>query len=102
MKGIISIIELIIVAVVLLTAFGILFRSQPYTNRWAEANVLLKSRDLLNTLDKTGNLYQYTFTTDDVPKFISSVLPESSLFSWIEESGAIKNESETSKKNNNF
>ncbi len=90
MKGIISVVELVIVALVLFTAFGILFPGTSYTNRWQEAEMVLKSRDLLIALDKTGDMYKKSFSSEEVSEFIASVFPERSLFSWIEADGAVK------------
>ncbi len=90
MKGIISIVELVIVALVLFTAFGILFPGTNYTNRWQEVEIVLKSRDLLIALDKTGDMYKKSFSSEEISEFIASVFPERDLFSWIEADGALK------------
>lgn len=91
MKGIISVVELIIVAVILFTTFQIFFPGGTVTNRWQEADTVVKSRDMMIAMDKAGDFYKNSFSSDGVSNFIKSVLPGLNLFSWTETGGAIKN-----------
>ncbi len=89
-KGIISIIEMVITAVVLLTAFSIIFSQNVYTNNWDRANLILNGRDIVTTIDNLGRLYYYSYNQSALSDFLLNTLGPSFIF-WSETDGFIKN-----------
>ena len=61
MKAQITALELIAVLIALFIAVGILFPQLIYHNRWNDANLLIKSRDLILTADRLGILQKSSF-----------------------------------------
>lgn len=84
MKGQIILVELVTVLVALLIAFGILFPRFVYKNKWKEASLILFSRDLILTMDRIGNLYQYSFDGFALNDFLSGIVREKFLIPWSE------------------
>jgi hypothetical protein len=92
MKGQINIVELIFVLVALLIAFGVLFPGFVYENKWKDANILINSRDLILTIDRTGNLYNYSFDKKSLSLFLDKVSAENktNLVAWSEIEGTVQ------------
>lgn len=88
-KGIVSMIEMVITAVVLLTAFNIIFPGNLYKTNWGRSQLLLNSRDVISTLDHLGKLYYYSYSPSDLNYLIGSILGNSTI-SWVETNGLIK------------
>lgn len=91
-KGFINIVETIIVIIVLLVAFGVLFPGFTYRGRWGDALLILKARDLIVTMDRIGQLYNYSFNPENLQNFLDTIVPsnETGLLSWSETEGTIK------------
>jgi hypothetical protein len=92
-KGFMNILELILVLIALFIAFGILFPGFTYRTKWNEALLLLTSRDIILTADRTGNLYSYSFDAAQLSSFLDSVIPtgKTNLIGWSEIEGTVKN-----------
>ena len=91
-KGFINVVEVIIVIIVLFVAFGVLFPGFTYRGKWGDALLLLKGRDLIVTMDRTGQLYDYSFNPENLQNFLDTIIPsnETGLLSWSETEGTIK------------
>ncbi len=91
-KAFVSILEMIVVVATLVVAFSILFPGFSYQNRWEQAFISLKGRDLILTSDRLGNLYKYSFNETALQIFLDTVVPtsETSLIHWSATDGAIK------------
>lgn len=90
MKGIISMLEMIAVVIILFITFSIFFPGFSYTNKWNEATLLLKSRDIILTIDRLDLLYNYSFNSADLQGFLSTVVPQRNIITWSETQGTIK------------
>jgi len=92
MKGFINILEMIIVVIVLFIAFSILFPGFVYKSKWGEALTILKSKDLILTVDRIGKLYDYSFNALALQGFLHITIPtnETGLIPWSEVEGTIK------------
>ncbi|MEM7825180.1 MAG: hypothetical protein QXO27_04375, partial [Candidatus Aenigmatarchaeota archaeon] len=93
MKGFINILELIFVLLALFIAFRILFPGFIYKSKWSEALILLTSRDIIATADRTGYLYSYSFDANQLSDFLNKIIPviKTNLIGWSEIEGTIKN-----------
>ncbi|MEM5772695.1 MAG: hypothetical protein QXL86_00480 [Candidatus Aenigmatarchaeota archaeon] len=91
MKAQIILVELITVLIALLISFGILFPRFVYKNTWKEATLMLLSRDLILTMDRTGNLYQYSFDQLALNDFLNKTIREKFLIHWNEVENAFPN-----------
>lgn len=91
MKGEINIVELIFVLVVLIIAFGIFFPGFVYENKWKDAYLLLTSRDLILTMDRTGKLYTNSFNRNSLSIFLDEIIPtnKTNLVAWSEAEGTV-------------
>lgn len=92
-KGFINILELILVLIALFIAFGILFPGFMYKTNWDAAQILLVSRDVILTADRTGNLYSYSFDATQLYNFLNQTIPtdKTNLMGWSETGGTLKN-----------
>ncbi|MEM5878869.1 MAG: hypothetical protein QXU74_00020 [Candidatus Aenigmatarchaeota archaeon] len=86
-KAQINLVELIFVLIALFVAFGVLFPGLVYENKWKEANMMLISRDLILTMDRTGELYTYSFDKRKLENFLASIITEKNLIPWSEVEG---------------
>jgi len=80
--------------IILIVVFNVFFPSFSYKNRWEEALILLKTRDLILTIDRTGKLFSYSFSSSALQNFLDTLVPisETGMLSWSETEGTIKNE----------
>ncbi len=90
-KGFINILELIIVSVVLITAFAALFPGLSYKSEWDSAQLLLRGRDVAFTVDGIGRTYEYSFDSNSFDDFLATIFSESSLITWSNTKDAVKN-----------
>ncbi|MEM5836435.1 MAG: hypothetical protein QXR09_02900 [Candidatus Aenigmatarchaeota archaeon] len=90
-KSQINIVELVFALVALFIAFGVLFPSFGYKNRWKEANMILISRDLILTMDRIGELYNYSFDKKKLENFLNTIITEKNLIPWSEVEGTSPN-----------
>jgi hypothetical protein len=88
MKAQIPMIEAIISIIILLTTFSIFFPGFIYQSKWPEAQILIKSRDILITLDRLKKIWNYSFV-EDIGNFLSTVIEPNMLF-WTETEGTFK------------
>jgi len=91
-KGFVSILEMIIVMIALFITFSIFFPGFQYRSRWSDTLLLLKSRDLILTADRIGQLYDYSFSPTNLQTFLDTLIPtnETGIISWSEMEGTIK------------
>ena len=92
MRGFVSILEVIITAVLVLIAFGVMLPRFTYTTKWDTALLLLKGRDSLVVLDRTGNLHSLIFNITNLTSFLNQLLPESNLVYGVVIHNVIKND----------
>lgn len=90
MKGQISLIEMITSAIILFITLTILFPSISYQDRWSEALILLKGRDLVLTIDRIEKLYKFSFDSESLKNFLNRTLNETNLIYWSETEGTLK------------
>lgn len=90
-KGQVPILEFISVAVILLISFSIFFPGFSYQNRWNDAVLFLKGRDMVLTLARAGLLYDYSFNPDLLQNFVNNIITDKNLVSWSEVQGTFKN-----------
>jgi hypothetical protein len=88
MKAQIPMIEAIISIIILLTTFSIFFPGFIYQSKWPEAQILIKSRDILITLDRLKKIWNYSFV-EDIGNFLSTVIEPNMIF-WTETEGTFK------------
>lgn len=91
MKGQIPILEMIAVIVILFISFSIFFPERNYGNRWEDAEILLKGRDIVVTMDRTGNLSTYASDASAFQAFMGRALPERNLIFWNALEGTVQN-----------
>jgi len=97
MKGFIVILEVIVVLIVLFIAFSVFFPKFSYKNRWNDAYIQLKGRDIILTLDRLGKLYNYSFNNNELNRFLFDPdkgvisIKRDNLISWSETEGTFKN-----------
>jgi len=91
-KGVINVIELVIVLSLLLVSFNVFFPGQKYEDNWEDAYGIISSRDSLLVLERTGNLHSYAFDSDSMENFIDELFPNTNLIVWSEVTGGIKSE----------
>jgi len=91
-KAFVSILEIIAVIIILIVAFSIFSPGFFYQNRWEQAFISLKGRDLVLTLDRIGNLYQYSFDERFLRDFLDKMVPTNltNLIHWSRVQGTIK------------
>ena len=61
-KGIVNVIELILVVVTLFVSFTIFFPGNIYRNKWDDAYGTLRARDAMLALERSGHLHEYAFS----------------------------------------
>ncbi len=66
MKGIMSIIEVMITGMILFVAFLHFFPQYSIKNRWDKALLVVKVRDTLNTIDRMNKTYEFSETGGNV------------------------------------
>ena len=90
-KGFINLLELIIVAIVLFAAFTILFPRASYKSGWDYAQLLLRGRDVVLTVDALGKTYEYSFDKNSFDSFLSKLFSGTNFLVWSTTDDAIKN-----------
>ena len=91
-KGIINVIELAIVIVTLFVSFSVFFPGTSYRNKWDDAYGMLKARDAVLALERTGKLHEYAFDSTKLGAFLNSLFAGSNVIVWHGVSGGIKEE----------
>jgi hypothetical protein len=91
-KGIINVIELAIVIVTLFVSFSVFFPGTSYRNKWDDAYGMLKARDAVLALERTGKLHEYAFDSTKMGAFLNSLFAGSNVIVWHSVSGGIKEE----------
>jgi hypothetical protein len=92
-KGIINLIEAIVVIGILFVAFAILFPGISFKSGWNDAMLILTSRDLILTMDRLNILYKNSFDSSSLQDFVDTSIPinRSSLLSWSMIEGTVPN-----------
>jgi len=94
-KGFVNFVEMIIVLLTLFLAFGIFFPGFSYKNRWTEALMKLKARDIMITADRTGIFHPCIFSsTCFKDNFLDFIIPtnRTNIIPWSEVEGTVKNQ----------
>jgi hypothetical protein len=89
-KGIVSIIEMVITAIILLTAFSIIFHKNVYLTNWDKVMIMLNGRDFTTMIDRSGKLYYYSYNQTALKYEINKILGPA-FISWLETNNLIKN-----------
>ena len=91
-KGIVNVIELILVVVTLFVSFTIFFPGNIYRNKWDDAYGTLRARDAMLALERSGHLHEYAFSSAQMDAFLQSLFSGSSVITWHSVAGGIKEE----------
>jgi hypothetical protein len=79
MKGIMSIIEVMITGLILFVAFLHFFPQYVIKSKWDKALLIIKVRDTLNTIDRLNKTYDFAMSNDEFNSFMNrTFLPEMS------------------------
>ncbi len=91
-KAFVAILEMIVVIITLIVANSVLFPGFSYQNRWEDAFISLKGRDLTLALDRTGNLFNHSFNETNLRNFLDRTAPTNAtnLIHWSGTGGALK------------
>lgn len=89
-KGQIPVIEVITVTIILFVSFSIFFPQTGFQNRWEDAEIIKKGRDMILTMDRTGLINNYVASPTALAGFINKVLPEKNLLSWSTLDGTVQ------------
>ena len=82
---------MIIAVIILFVSFNIFFPGFSYKSKWDEALILVKSRDIILSMDRLGLIYDFSFNTSLLQNFLySNGIIERSLISWSNSEGTIK------------
>jgi hypothetical protein len=73
MKGIMSIIEVMITGMILFIAFLHFFPQYVIKSRWDKALLMVKVRDALNTIDRLNKTYEFAKSNDEFDQFMNRV-----------------------------
>lgn len=92
MKAQVPLVEMVTVLIAIFITFGILFPGFVYKDKWKEAKVMLLTRDLILTMDRTGFLYQFSFNKSTLRNFLERTVPEKNLIPWCEVEGTFPNQ----------
>ena len=77
MKGIMSIIEVMITGMILFVAFLHFFPQYVIKSKWDKALLVIKVRDSLNTIDRLNKTYDFAMSNDEFNSFMNrTFLPE--------------------------
>lgn len=80
MKGQIPVMEMITVTVVLFVSFSVFFPERNFGNRWQEADVALKGRDAVTTMDRSGGLATYVADEDALRQFLNRTVSNNLIY----------------------
>ena len=92
MKGQIPVIEMITVVVILFVTFAIFFPESNIENRWDDANVILKSRDLMLTIDRIGITNDIAGNSSLLLSFLGDTVPDRNFIITSSLKGSIQEE----------
>jgi len=92
-KGFVAILEMIIVVIALFVAFQIFFPGFSYKNRWEDALLMLKGRDLILVMERIGKLHYYSYNDSATASFLETLIPfsKTNIIGWSESEGSVKN-----------
>jgi len=91
-KGVVNLIELILVLVLLFASFAIFFPGVSYRNKWEDAYGVITTRDAILVLEHTGMLHEYAFDDSKMNTFLDKLFPDTNLILWTDVTGGIKGE----------
>ena len=92
-KAIVSLIEMVVVVIILFGAFSVLFPGFSFQNRWEDAFISLKGRDVITTMDRVDNLlYSNSFDENSLRNFLDKTIPTNAtnLIHWSGTDGTFK------------
>jgi hypothetical protein len=77
MKGIMSVIEVMITGLILFVAFLHFFPQYVIKSKWDKALLVIKVRDTINTIDRLNKTYDFSISNDEFNAFMNrTFLPE--------------------------
>jgi hypothetical protein len=77
MKGIMSVIEVMITGLILFVAFLHFFPQYVIKSKWDKALLVIKVRDTINTIDRLNKTYDFAISNDEFNAFMNrTFLPE--------------------------
>lgn len=82
MKGQIPVLEMIAVTIILFVSFSIFFPQTGFANRWSDAEVVLKGRDIMLTADRIGSMGSFSANPAAFANFLNITIPEKNLIYW--------------------
>ena len=91
-RGFISILELVVVSMVLVTAFAVMFPTVTYKSNWDNALLLLRGRDIVLTADALGKTYDYSFDTAEFGTFLDNIFEGTNFVTFSGTQDAVKPE----------
>ncbi len=90
MKGQIPILEMIAVTIILFVSFSIFFPQAGFANRWDDAEIILKGRDIVLTMDRIGMLNLFAADAGALAGFLNKTIPEKNLIYWTTLEGTVQ------------
>lgn len=79
MKGQVPVFEVIVVAIILFTSFAIFFPGEGLTSRWDEAELALKGRDAVVTMERVGEVNDFAANPSLFTDFMIKAVPGQNL-----------------------
>lgn len=77
MKGVMSIIEVMITGIILFVAFFHFFPQYTIRSKWGGILLEVKVKDTLNTIDRLNKTYEFALDSDEFDRFMNATfLPE--------------------------
>jgi hypothetical protein len=89
MKGQVPIMEMITVIIALFVSFSIFFPERNFGNRWQEAEVALKGRDVVTSMDRSGGVATYVSNEDSLRQFINRTVSNNLVY-WTTIEGTVQ------------
>jgi hypothetical protein len=90
MKGVVTLLELLLVILILITSFAIFFPRFTYESKWEDALLFLKGRDVILTMDRNKTLYENSFNFSSLQNFLGKIFPKEPLVFLPGVEGTIK------------
>jgi len=91
MKGQIPVMEMITVTIVLFVSFSIFFPERNFGNRWQEADVALKGRDIVTSMDRSSGIASYVNDENAMNQFLNRTV-SNNLIHWTTLEGTTQSE----------
>lgn len=90
MKGQIPLVEVIVVSIVLFASFAIFFPGKVINNGWQDADVVLKGRDLMVTMDRIDKVHSFLSNPTEFADFMNRAVPERNFIYSLSVDGTVQ------------